>query len=146
MQQQKEENTMLASEIKATNILRQREYIERMLEELKGNDDGDMCFPYVGVICPENLTYFGMQNVRVCKSDNQFLSALTGGRPIYIISVDEAEVTDDELKKAMEESQQAKSSEAPAQSEDSDAFNAFFEPPGARGSHPVFHFPFGDFS
>lgn len=137
---------MLASEIKATNILRQREYIERMLEELKGNDDGDMCFPYVGVICPENLTYFGMQNVRVCKSDNQFLSALTGGRPIYIISVDEAEVTDDELKKAMEESQQAKSSEAPAQSEDSDAFNAFFEPPGARGSHPVFHFPFGDFS
>ena len=133
---------MLASEIKARNMLKQREYIEGMVDKLFSNNDGDMCFTYAGVICSENISYFTKKGVSVNGVNSPLASAITGGRPIYLISVVDAMVTDDELQKAKDVLQKEKEAEASAQKEDGSS--SIFYPFGASESRSTTGFPSRD--
>lgn len=106
---------MLAKELKIKTMKLQREFIEGQLSHVECREDGDTSYRYVGVIYPEVIHYFEEEGFTVTKVQNDLLTAMTKGNPVYVFSVKEdLKLTDKELKEA--ETYEAKK-------EDEDAFD-----------------------
>lgn len=91
---------MLAKEIKIANMRKQQEYIERGLKKLLENEDGSSSFPYIGPIFPEVRAHFEGEGLTVREVHSDLLLALTRGRPIYVFSACDIELSKDELNEA----------------------------------------------
>lgn len=70
---------MLAKESKIANILKQREYIKKML--LAPRKDGNPSYVYVGQVFPENIEYFEREGFTITKAHSDQLSVKTLGNP-----------------------------------------------------------------
>ena len=94
---------MLAKEIKIKTLKKQREFIEKQLAHIPtGREDGDSAYRYVGHIYPEVIKHFESEGFVVTLVKSDMLSALTKGMPVYLFTVGDIELSEEELKQAEE--------------------------------------------
>ena len=96
---------MLAKEVKIKNIKRQREFIKDQLEHLLNhqNEDGDTAYLYVGHVLPEVIDYINAEGYKVERITSDMLTAATKGLPVYLFTISDEVVLNDEELKAAEE-------------------------------------------
>lgn len=87
---------LLAKEIKIQTIRKQREFIRKQLLETKKNKDGDTAYCYVGHIFPEVIKYFEKEGFTITKVQSELLSAMTKGIPVYVFTIDDTIVLNEE--------------------------------------------------
>lgn len=108
---------MLAKELKIKNLRKQREFIEEQLSNANCREDGATTYRYIGNIYPEVIEYFEEEGFAVTKVQNDLLTAMTEGKPVYVFSVrDDLKLTDEELKEA--EAYEVKKEYAPEEKAD----------------------------
>lgn len=96
---------MLAKEVKIKNIKRQREFIKDQLEHRLNhqNEDGNTAYSYVGHVLPEVIDYFKAEGYKVERITSDMLTAATKGLPVYLFTISDEVVLNDEELKAAEE-------------------------------------------
>lgn len=96
---------MLAKEVKIKNIKKQREFIKEQLEHRLDhqNKDGDTAYRYVGHVLPEVIAYFTNEGYKVERITSDMLTAATKGLPVYLFTISDDVVLNDEELKAAEE-------------------------------------------
>lgn len=94
---------MLAKEIKIKTIKRQREFIEKQLRRISTeHNDGDSAYSYVGYIYPEVIKHFENEGFIVTLLKSDMLLVATRGLPMYLFTVGDIELSEEELKQAEE--------------------------------------------
>ena len=94
---------MLAKEIKIKTLKKQREFIREQLNVFPTNrSDGNSGYIYVGYIHPEVIKYFESEGFVVTCVKSDLLSALTKGMPVYLFTIGDIELSEEELKQAEE--------------------------------------------
>lgn len=91
---------MLAKEIKIKNLRKQREFIEKQLSHTTSKEDGDTAYRYVGHVYPEVIEYFENEGFMVTKIESDMLTMMTKGLPVYLFTVGEVKLSDEEMKEA----------------------------------------------
>lgn len=96
---------MLAKEVKIKNIKKQREFIKEQLEHRLDhqNKDGDTAYRYVGHVLPEVIAYFNAEGYKVERITSDMLTAATKGLPVYLFTISDEVILNDEELKAAEE-------------------------------------------
>ena len=90
---------MLAKENKIKTLKIQREFIKRQLAQIPiQSRDGDPSYTYVGHIYPEVIKYFENEGFVVTLVESDILTALTKGKPVYLFTVGDIELSEEELK------------------------------------------------
>ena len=93
---------MLAKEIKIANIKQQRLFIEEQLKKFLGDDrprDGDVSYPYVGYVFPENIVYFEKEGFDVIEIEYDD-ARLKGNIITLFTPSDEIELSEEEIAQA----------------------------------------------
>lgn len=94
---------MLAKENKIKTLKRQREFIEKQLAQIpEHRQDGDTSYTYVGYIYPEVIKHFENEGFVVTLVKSDLISILTKGVPLYLFTVGNIELSEEELKQAEE--------------------------------------------
>lgn len=98
----KEEKQMLAKELKIKNLKKQQDFIEAMLRYVAEGVDGDISMLYVGYVFPENVSHFQAEGYDVVRVKSDSLTAAAAGRPVYLFTPQDIELTEEERKQAEE--------------------------------------------
>ena len=94
---------MLAKELKIKTLKQQREFIKEQLKQIPaGRKDGDTSYRYVGYIHPEVIEYFENEGFVVTRIKSDLLTAMAKGLPVYLFTVGNIKLTEEELKQAEE--------------------------------------------
>ena len=94
---------MLAKENKIKTLSRQRKFIETQLNDIAENrEDGNTSYTYVGSIYPEVIKHFENEGYDVTLVKSDLLSALAKGMPVYLFTVGDIKLSEEELKQAEE--------------------------------------------
>jgi len=91
---------MLAKELKIKALLSQRDYIKQRLENSLYEEECSICFVYVGEVFSENIKYFENEGFAVTKLSSGNFELLYGGIPAYLFSVDDIQLSTEELLQA----------------------------------------------
>lgn len=94
---------MLGKEIYIKSVERQKQFIENQLKKLPKESDGSTSYTYVGEIYHEVQEYFMDQGFIVKKIQNDLLTMMTRGEPVYLFTVSE-----DSFSLTVEEKEEAK--------------------------------------
>ena len=94
---------MLAKEVKIKTLKRQREFIEEKLMKIStSQNDGDSSYSYVGYVYPEVIKYFEDEGFVVTPVKSEMVTAMAKGRPVYLFTVGDIKLSEEELKQAEE--------------------------------------------
>ena len=108
---------MLAKELKIKTLKQQREFIKEQLKQIPaGRKDGDTSYRYVGYIHPEVIEYFENEGFVVTRIKSDLLTAMAKGLPVYLFTVGNIKLTEEELKQA--EAYQAEDKDNEVKAED----------------------------
>lgn len=91
---------MLAKELKIKTMKKQREFIQQQLSNVDTRDDGDTAYRYVGHIYPEVIKHFESEGFVVTQVNSELLSAMFKGLPVYVFTVGDIKLSEEELKQA----------------------------------------------
>lgn len=91
---------MLAKELKIKTLKKQREFIQDQLSHANTRNDGDTAYRYVGHVYPEVIKYFESEGFVVTQVHSDLLSALVKGMPVYLFTVGDVELSEEELEQA----------------------------------------------
>ena len=93
---------MLAKELKIKTLKKQREFIQEQLSHADTRNDGDTAYRYVGHLYPEVIKHFESEGFVVTQVHSDLLSAMVKGLPVYLFTVGDVELSEEELEQALE--------------------------------------------
>lgn len=91
---------MLAKELKIKTLKKQREFIQEQLSHADTRNDGDTAYRYVGHLYPEVIKHFESEGFVVTQVHSDLLSAMVKGLPVYLFTVGDVELSEEELEQA----------------------------------------------
>lgn len=91
---------MLAKELKIKTLKKQREFIAEQLSHVDTRGDGDTAYSYVGYIHPEVIKHFESEGFVVTPVKSDMLNVATKGKPVYVFTIGDIELTEEELQQA----------------------------------------------
>ena len=91
---------MLAKELKIKTLKKQREFIKEHVKNGDGSPDGDTSYIFIGYVYPEVIEYFHSEGINAEEIKSDILTAITGGRPIYLFTVGDVTLTEEEYQEA----------------------------------------------
>lgn len=93
---------MLAKELRIQTLKKQREYIEKKLRQAAKSNDGDLSYLYVGYLHPEVKSHFEVEGYDVVVVKSEYLTVVAKGRPVYLFTPKDFNMTNKEIKQAEE--------------------------------------------
>lgn len=90
----------MAKEIKIKTMKRQREFIKKQLAHADTREDGSTSYSYIGYIYPEVIAYFESEGFTITKVESDMMTAMTKGDTVYLFTIGDMELTEEELKEA----------------------------------------------